>query len=163
MVKVFIGLGSNLGDRKKNIDNSIRLLHDPGGNNNIEILDRASYYETEPVGPIQPWFINTAIKIETSLSPEEILSKCKEVERRIGRVDSFRWGPRLVDLDLLLFEDRVLSSERLEIPHPQMEKREFVLRPLIELEPELIHPELNIPLKELLTKTEEDKKVIKLQ
>ncbi len=163
MVKVFIGLGSNLGDRKKNIDNSIRLLHDPGGNNNIEILDRASYYETEPVGPIQPWFINTAIKIETSLSPEEILSKCKEVERRIGRVDSFRWGPRLVDLDLLLFGDRVVNTEQLVLPHPQLEERKFVLLPLIELEAQLTHPGLGIPLENLLPKTEGDKKVVKLQ
>jgi len=161
MVKVFIGLGSNLGDRKKNIDNSIRLLHDPG--NNVEILDRASYYETEPVGPIQPWFINTAIKIETSLSPEEILSKCKEVERRIGRVDSFRWGPRLVDLDLLLFGDRVVKTEQLVLPHPQLEERKFVLLPLIELEAQLTHPVLGTPLENLLPKTEGDKKVVKLQ
>ncbi len=160
MERAFIGLGSNLGDRKKNIENSVDLLV---GTKKANLLKRASYYETEPIGPNQPWFINTAIKVETSLSPEGLLDRCKEVEGRIGRFDTTHWGPRLVDLDLLLFEDRVLSSERLEIPHPQMEKREFVLRPLIELEPELIHPELNIPLKELLTKTEEDKKVIKLK
>jgi len=160
MERAFIGLGSNLGDRKKNIENSVDLLV---GTKKANLLKRAAYYETEPIGPNQPWFINTAIKIETSLSPEALLNRCKEVERRIGRFDTTHWGPRLVDLDLLLFGDRVLSSEKLDIPHPQMETREFVLRPLIELEPELIHPELDIPLKELLTKTEEDKKVIKLQ
>jgi len=159
MERVFIGLGSNLGDRKKNIENSVDLLV---GTKKTNLLKRASYYETEPIGPNQPWFINTAIKVETSLSPEGLLDSCKEVERRIGRFDTSHWGPRLVDLDLLLFGDRVLNNGRLEIPHPQMEKREFVLRPLIELEPELIHPELDFPLKGLLTKTEEDKKVIKL-
>jgi len=159
MERVFIGLGSNLGDRKKNIENSVDLLV---GTKKTNLLKRASYYETEPVGPNQPWFINTAIKVETNLSPEGLLDSCKAVERRIGRFDTTHWGPRLVDLDLLLFGDRVLNTERLEVPHPQMEKREFVLRPVIELEPELIHPELDLPLKELLTKTEGDKKVIKL-
>lgn len=160
MEKAFIGLGSNLGVRKKNIESSVELFV---GDKRIHLLKRASYYETEPVGPNQPWFINTAIKVETSFSPEGLLDRCKEVERRIGRFDTSHWGPRLVDLDLLLFGDRVLNTERLEIPHPQMEKREFVLRPLIELEPKLTHPELGTPLKELLTKTDEDKKVIKLQ
>ncbi|MCF7876509.1 2-amino-4-hydroxy-6-hydroxymethyldihydropteridine diphosphokinase [Candidatus Bipolaricaulota bacterium] len=160
MVKAFIGLGSKLGDRKENIDNSIRLLTSLDG---ITLLSRASNFETEPVGPIQPWFINTAIKIETDLAPEELLSKCKEVERRIGRVDSLRWGPRLVDLDLLLFGERVIQTDRLALPHPEMEERKFVLIPLIELESELIHPELEIPLKKILPKTDEDKKVVKLQ
>ncbi len=160
MEKVFIGLGSNLGDREKNIGNSIDLFV---GTGKINLLKRASHYETEPIGPNQPWFINTAIEVETSFTPEALLDRCKEVERKIGRVDTLHWGPRLVDLDLLLFGDRVLNTGKLEIPHPGMEKREFVLQPLLELEPELIHPELNTPLKELLTKTEEDKKVIKLQ
>lgn len=160
MEKVFIGLGSNLGNRKKNIENSVDLFV---GAKRINLLKRASYYETEPVGPNQPWFINTAIEVETSFTPEALLDRCKEVERKIGRVDTLHWGPRLVDLDLLLFGDRTLNTERLEIPHPQMEKREFVLRPLIELEPKLTHPELGTPLKALLTKTDEDKKVIKLK
>ena len=160
MVEAFIGLGSNLGNREENIDNSIRLLSRMEG---IELLGRASNYETEPVGPVQPWFINTAIKIKTTYSPEDILSRCKEVERRIGRVDSLKWGPRLVDLDLLLVKGCILDDKELKLPHPQMEKRRFVLLPLLELEPDLVHPELNTPLKELLPKTEKGKKVIKLQ
>ena len=159
MVEAFVGLGSNLGNRKKNIDNSLRLL---ARRANLEVITRASNYETEPVGPIQPWFINTAIKIETSLSPEELLTVCKEVERRIGRVDSLKWGPRLVDLDLLLVDEYVIDKEKLKLPHPQMGERRFVLLPLLELEPNLVHPKLGTPLKELLPKLEEDKKVIKL-
>ncbi len=160
MVEVFLGLGSNLGDRSKNVDNSIHLLQEMEG---VELKERASNYETEPVGPPQPWFINTAVKLETTFSPELTLTKCKEVERRIGRVDSGKWGPRLVDLDLLLVGNLVLETEKITLPHPQMEKRRFVLLPLLELEPNLVHPKLQVPLKELLPKTEEDKKVIKLQ
>jgi 2-amino-4-hydroxy-6-hydroxymethyldihydropteridine diphosphokinase len=160
MVEAFVGLGSNLGERKKNIENAIRLLTETG---EVDLLDRASYYETEPVGPVQPWFINTAIKIETSATPEELLGLCKDVERRIGRVDSFHWGPRLVDLDLLLVKGQVVDEERLKLPHPQMENRRFVLLPMVELEPDMVHPTLKIPLEKLLTDTEEDKKVIKIQ
>lgn len=160
MEEAFIGLGSNLGNRKKNINNSLRLLTEREG---IEFVARASNYETEPVGPIQPWFINTAVKIETTSSPEEILAGCKEVEKRIGRVDSLKWGPRLVDLDLLLVNGYVLEERELKLPHPQLEERRFVLLPLLELEPDLVHPKLRTPLKELLPKLEEDKKVIKLQ
>jgi len=160
MVEAFVGLGSNLGNRKKNINNSLRLLVQ---REDIDIIARASFYETEPVGPIQPWFINTAVKIETTSSPENILRACKEVEKRIGRVDSLKWGPRLVDLDLLLVNGYVLDRQKLTLPHPQMEERRFVLLPLLELEPDLVHPGLGAPLQELLLQTEEDKKVIKLQ
>lgn len=160
MVKAFIGLGSNLGDRKKNIENSIGLLTLMEG---IDLLKQASYYETEPVGPVQPWFINSAIKIESSLSPEGILTKCKEVEAKIGRVDSLKRGPRLVDLDLLMVEDQILEKEKLTLPHPQLAQRRFVLLPLLEIEPNLVHPKRKVPLKELLTETEKDKKVIKLR
>jgi 2-amino-4-hydroxy-6-hydroxymethyldihydropteridine diphosphokinase len=160
MVKAFVGLGSNLGKRKKNIDNSIRLLAQKRG---VELIERASYYETEPVGPVQPWFINTAIRIETDSSPKEILATCKEIEKRIGRVDSLKWGPRLVDLDLLLVNECVIKENNLILPHPQMENRRFVLLPLLELDPDLVHPNLNVPLQELLPQTDEDKKVIKLQ
>ncbi|MBS3736069.1 MAG: 2-amino-4-hydroxy-6-hydroxymethyldihydropteridine diphosphokinase [Candidatus Bipolaricaulota bacterium] len=160
MVQAFIGLGSNLGNRKKNIDNSLRLLVD---REDVDLISRASDYETEPVGPTQPWFINTAVKIETPSSPEEILEKCKEIEERIGRVDSLKWGPRLVDLDLLLVDKYVLEERKLTLPHPKLEERRFVLLPLLELEPDLVHPELQTPLKDLLPKLEEDKKVIKLE
>lgn len=160
MVKAFIGLGSNLGKRKKNIENAIGLLSSMEG---IDLLSQASYYETEPVGPIQPWFINSVITIQSTLPPEGILAKCKEVEVRIGRVDSLKWGPRLVDLDLLLVEDQIVDTGKLKLPHPQLAQRRFVLLPLLELQPNLVHPELQVPLRELLPETEEDKKVIKLQ
>lgn len=158
MERAFLGLGSNLGDRKANVDNSIELFtRQP----EVNLLEKASNYETEPVGPVQPWFINTAIEIETSLSPEGLLDWSKEVEKRIGRIESIHWGPRLVDLDLLLYDELVTDTEVLRLPHPEMAKRRFVLLPLIELEADLVHPELGTPLKELLTKTEENKKVIK--
>ena len=160
MVHAYIGLGSNLGDRKKNIDNSIRLL---GKFKGIEVDKRASFYETEPVGPTQPWFINTAVEIETGLPVDRILELCKEVERRIGRVDSLEWGPRLVDLDILLVGNRVVKGSDLQVPHPEIANRAFVILPLLELDPDLVHPKLNMPIKKLLDETERNKKVMRLQ
>lgn len=159
MVDVYIGLGSNLGERRKNIDNSIDLL---AQRESVKLDERASFYETEPVGPIQPWFINTAIRVKTDLDGPKLLSLCKEVERRIGRVDSLTWGPRLVDLDILLIGNSILRDESLEVPHPEIQNRRFVILPLLELNPELIHPDLNVPIRQLLDEADKDKKVIKL-
>ncbi len=160
MVDVYIGIGSNLGKRRQNIVNSIALLSRIG---DLEVVDRASFYETEPVGPVQPWFINTAIRIKTDLEGQKILTLCKEVEKRIGRVDSLTWGPRLVDLDILLVGNSKIHEDRLDVPHPEIQNRRFVLLPLLEINSELIHPELGLPIQKLLDDTDSEKKVIKIQ
>lgn len=159
MVDAYIGLGSNLGKRRNNIDNSISLLARIG---DLKVVDKASFYETEPVGPVQPWFVNTAIRIETDLEGQRILSLCKEVEKRIGRIDSLNWGPRLVDLDILLVGSEITHVDSLDVPHPEIQNRRFVLLPLVEINPDLVHPELNIPIEQLLDEAESDKKVIKI-
>ncbi|MBS3812541.1 2-amino-4-hydroxy-6-hydroxymethyldihydropteridine diphosphokinase [Candidatus Bipolaricaulota bacterium] len=159
MVDAYIGLGSNLGKRRNNIDNSISLLARIG---DLKVVDKASFYETEPVGPVQPWFVNTAIRIETDLEGQRILSLCKEVEKRIGRIDSLNWGPRLVDLDILLVGSEITHVDSLDVPHPEIQNRRFVLLPLVEINPGLVHPELNIPIEQLLDEAESDKKVIKI-
>ncbi|MFP3953233.1 MAG: 2-amino-4-hydroxy-6-hydroxymethyldihydropteridine diphosphokinase [Candidatus Acetothermia bacterium] len=159
MVDAYIGLGSNLGKRRNNIDNSISLLARIG---DLKVVDKASFYETEPVGPVQPWFVNTAIRIETDLEGQRLLSLCKEVEKRIGRIDSLNWGPRLVDLDILLVGSEITHEDSLDVPHPEIQNRRFVLLPLVEINPDLVHPELNVPIEQLLDEAESDKKVIKI-
>lgn len=160
MVEIYVGIGSNLGKRRTNIDNAISLLET---RDDVKCLAKASFYETEPVGPIQPWFINTAIEIGTDLSASDFFSWCKEVEKRIGRVDSLKWGPRLVDLDILLVGNRIIHTDDLDIPHPEIQNRRFVFFPLLELNPDLRHPVKKVPIQKLLDDADREKKVIKLQ
>src|SRR6056297_45712 len=156
MVEIYVGMGSNLGKRRTNINHAIKLLESRDG---VRCLKKASFYETEPVGPIQPWFINTAIKIATGLSVLDFFPWCKEVEKRIGRVDSLTWGPRLVDLDILLVGNEIIHTDNLDIPHPEIQNRRFVLFPLLELNSELRHPVQKLPIQKLLDKTDQDKRV----
>lgn len=147
-VTAYIGLGSNLGDRNKNLDDAVRLLSGMPG---IEAVQVSSYYETEPVGyEEQGLFLNAAARIETSLSAQELLYACQDIETRLGRVRTVRWGPRTIDLDILLFGSSIIDTPELEIPHPLMHERAFVLKPLCELDPDVIHPVLKKTAKELL-------------
>jgi 2-amino-4-hydroxy-6-hydroxymethyldihydropteridine diphosphokinase len=137
-MKTFIGLGSNLGDREA----TIRLALDDLARLPESKLTRASsLYDTEPMGESrQPRFLNAVAELETELSPARLLWNLKLVEKRLGRVRTTRWGPRTIDLDLLLYGDEVVSEPGLEVPHPEMLKRSFVLVPLVELEPACVHP-----------------------
>jgi len=147
MSKVYIGIGSNLGKREENCKKAIRLLTEKG----IALTKRSSMIETQPWGVTeQPDFINMAIETETALEPEELLHLLKKIEIEAGRQPAYRWGPRAVDLDILLYDDLVLKTPELEIPHPGLEQREFVLRPLAELAPDLIHPVIQKSIKDLL-------------
>lgn len=139
MAIAYIGIGSNLGDRQENCLHAIYLLEKKG----IIIKKRSSMYETEPWGiKEQPNFINMAIEIETYLNPKELLKILKKVESEIGREESSKWGPRSIDLDILLFNDLIFIEDDLKIPHPLMHERSFVLRPLCEIAPDKIHPVL---------------------
>lgn len=161
-MRAYIGLGSNLGDREESLVRAIALL---GSSPGIEVLRRAALYETEPVGvEDQPWFLNTVVEVETALSPQELLRRLKGLEREMGRKDRGRWEPREIDLDLLLYGDLVLEEEGLVLPHPELHRRRFVLEPLCELAPELVHPRLGQPLRALLAGLDEQdrKKVIRL-
>ena len=147
MAKAYIGIGSNIGDRYDNCLKAIAFLEQRGQ----VILKRSSLYETEPWGvKDQPRFINMAIEIRTGLSPQELLSLLKKTEKDMGRVYTTRWGPRLIDLDILLYEDRIINENDLQIPHPRMHERAFVLEPLAEICPEKVHPVLLKRIDELL-------------
>lgn len=138
MEKVFVGIGSNLGEAKKQVETAISRLSKAAG---IHLVRTASLYGSKPFGPIeQNDFVNTVVEIECALEPLELLELLKQVEQELGRVRSVRWGPREIDLDILIFGTRELSSDHLSLPHPGISERAFVLVPLAELEPELILP-----------------------
>ncbi len=146
--RVYIAYGSNMGNRQGYIDKAIRLLNaDP----QIKIISRSSTIETAPYGGvIQSDFLNGVICIDTTYGPEELLTKTQSVERECDRVRSEHWGPRTLDLDILFYDDKIIDTDRLTVPHPDMHNREFVLRPLCEIAPEMIHPVMKKTVKQLL-------------
>jgi 2-amino-4-hydroxy-6-hydroxymethyldihydropteridine diphosphokinase len=134
-VTAFFGLGSNLGDRAENIKEALRRLDEIPG---IEIEKTSSMYETEPVGLVeQPDFINAVAEGKTSLSPEDLLKAVMQVEKGMGRVRTLRWGPRIIDIDILIYDDVSVNTPELVIPHPRMQERAFVMIPLCEIAPDL--------------------------
>ncbi|MBA7621400.1 Bifunctional folate synthesis protein [subsurface metagenome] len=161
MAVVYICLGSNLGRKKANIRRTIKLL---SKKKDIKILKVSSLYETEPVGYVkQDWFVNACLKAETSLSPRQLLNTLKDIEKQLKRKKAFpKWGPRTIDLDILLYDNLKLKTKDLIIPHPEMHKRAFVLIPLMELEPNLIHPTKRKSILELLANLKKSKRVRKL-
>jgi len=149
MAIAYIGIGSNLGNRQENCLRAIELLQKKG----IIVTKRSSLYETEPWGvKDQPRFINMAVEIDTSLEPKELLKILKNIEKELGREKSSKWGPRIIDLDILLFDDIILNKDNLKIPHPLMHERDFVLRPLCEIAPDIYHPLLKMRMYELMQK-----------
>lgn len=149
MGRVFIGLGSNEGERLEHLSSAIRSLHTLPG---VRVTQVATILETEPVGgPPQGPYLNTVVELETGESPEALLTALQAIERQHGRVPSGeRWGPRPLDLDLLLYDDLVMEQPALTIPHPRLHERRFVLEPLAQLAPELVHPVLRQPIAQLL-------------
>ena len=138
---MFIGVGSNEGERLQHISNAVRAV---GALTRVRLCRMATITETEPMGgPPQPPYLNTVIEIETALSPRELLTALKQIERHVGRKPSAeRWAPRPIDLDVLLYDDRVIDEPGLRIPHERMHERRFVLEPLAQLAPDVIHPVL---------------------
>ena len=136
----YLGLGSNVGERRANLEQAVRALTESG----VTVLAASSVYETEPVGLVldQADFYNAALRIETELEPEDLLDICKAVERQLGRASGGpRHGPRVIDVDLLLLDSVEYHSDRLTLPHPEVRSRRFVLVPLLELDPELSLPD----------------------
>ncbi|MSU75475.1 MAG: 2-amino-4-hydroxy-6-hydroxymethyldihydropteridine diphosphokinase [Candidatus Magasanikbacteria bacterium] len=157
MAIVYLGLGSNIGDTKKNLHAAITALEKLGSISKI-----SSLYKTEPVGFIdQPWFLNEVIELITTLSPEELLKKTQEIENSLGRERIIHWGPRTLDIDILLYDNVVLETPTLTIPHSRMHERRFVLEPLAEIAKETMHSVLNKTMSELLVNLGEGKKVEK--
>ncbi len=145
-MRVFLGLGSNLGDRLGHLRDALSELEARG----VTIVARSSVWQSAPVGPAQPDYLNAVVEVETALSPRELLAACKQLERERGRdPQGLRWGPRPLDVDLLLADVRVDEPD-LQVPHAQLANRAFVLRPLCEVcAPSRLHPVLGVTLGEL--------------
>jgi len=144
----YIALGSNMGDRKEYLDRALNMLAETPG---VEVVSVSSYLETEPVGYVdQPAFLNAAASVDTTLSAHDLLSVCLGIEDALGRVRGVRWGPRTIDLDVLMYGDEVIDTPELVVPHPLMHERRFVLEPLCEIAPEAVHPVLSRSVKQLL-------------
>lgn len=160
---VFIGFGSNLGDRVDLCDRAVTLLsllpHS-------QLLAVSSLYEAEPVpdagAPGDGWFLNGVVQIETDVAPQSLLAVCREIERSLGRDPEHRSGPRTLDLDILLYGDRVIEEQDFLVPHPRLHLRRFVLEPLAELAPTLVHPVLRQTVSHLLAQLTDNHRVLRL-
>lgn len=147
-VVAYIGLGANEGDPRRQVEEAIARL---AAADEIELVKSSSFYRNPPLGPPdQPWYVNAVIQVRTRLAPEELLRLLQRVEDDMGRVRRERWGPRIIDLDLLLYDGVILSGPDLCLPHPEMHRRSFVLVPLAEIAPQAWHPALEQTASELL-------------
>jgi 2-amino-4-hydroxy-6-hydroxymethyldihydropteridine diphosphokinase len=150
-----ISAGSNVGDRKQNLELALTSL-----GKKASVKKVSSFFETEPVGYLnQPWFLNLAIEIETLRTPSELLHLCQEIEASCGRLRTFPNAPRTLDLDILLLEDMVVNQKDLVIPHPRLWERRFVLEPLAQIAPETVHPVLKKSILTLLEECPDQSKV----
>lgn len=149
---VYLSLGSNLGDREGYLDRAVRALEEVP---RIRVVSVSRIIESEPMGEVdQPAFLNMAVGIETAYEPLELLDRLKSLERELGRTHTRRWGPREIDIDIVLWDDRMVAGGRLTVPHPEFRKRAFVLVPLAEIAPDAIDPETGKTVRELLESPE---------
>ena len=157
----FIGIGSNMGDKARRCEEAISEILKV---DNHTLLAKSSFYKTQPVGyTAQDWFVNGVIKIETDLEALDLLRALKTIENHLGRIETFRWGPRVIDLDLLIFGGTCLETPEVTIPHPRLQERQFVLVPLAEIDPDLLHPVFKKSVRRLLEDMKEDQGVEKLR
>jgi len=155
----FISVGSNIGDKRAQCESGIRKITHPRIS---QLIERSPCYRTEPVGYVeQDWFINAVIKISTRLDPYELLDQLKQIERDAGRTDTgTRFGPRCLDLDILLYGDDIVETDRLVVPHPRMHKRRFVLLPFCDIDPHIVHPVLGKTIHSLLADLPMDEQIV---
>ena len=157
----YIAVGSNRGNALENCGKAMAGMVSDGRN---RILRCSSFYLTEPVGKKnQEWFVNAVVELDTSLPPRELMAFLLSIEDKMGRIRGERWGPRIIDLDILLYDGEEFKEEGLEIPHPRLHERKFVLVPLKEIAPDLKHPVLKKTISEILAELKEGEKVIPLE
>jgi 2-amino-4-hydroxy-6-hydroxymethyldihydropteridine diphosphokinase len=157
----YIGIGSNLGDKQGNCRRAIEAL---GSDPKNRLIRCSPLYCTEPVGKTdQDWFVNGVVSLETSMDPGELLEFLLSIEKRMGRVREEKWGPRTIDLDILFYEDQILNDADLHIPHPRLQERRFVLIPLKDVAPDLVHPVLGKPVSRILAELDAEERVIPLE
>ena len=160
--RVFIGIGSNLGNRRAHYQKALaRIAALP----KTRIVKTSSLYESEPLGEAKNWYINGVIEIETAFSPPQLLHRLQEIELAMGRkrtADTKKWTSRKIDLDILLFDNQTVDSRTLKVPHPELHNRRFVLLPLCELAPHLTHPRLGVTITDLLVSLKDGKRVMLL-
>jgi 2-amino-4-hydroxy-6-hydroxymethyldihydropteridine diphosphokinase len=156
--RVYIGIGSNLGDRRAN---TLEAIDRVKGLPTTKVVRASSLYESEPLGDAKTWFVNSVIELETEIAPDPLLKKLKAIEEAMGRkrVKGKRWGSRIIDLDILLVDQEVIEKRALKVPHREMHKRRFVLLPLAELAPHVIHPQLGQSISSLLATLQDPKQV----
>lgn len=148
MARVYLALGSNLGNRLQHLRDAVQQLEQ-----NVRVSQVSAVYDTEPWGvAAQSRFLNIAVEGETALEPLALLEFLKTIEREMGRTETARYGPRVIDLDLLLYDDLIFKNDVLEIPHPRLAERRFVLVPLVEIAPDVQHPRLKQSARELLAR-----------
>ena len=158
MVTSFVGIGSNVGDRRDAVHTALELL---GRSKDITVEHVSTFYETEPVGgpPGQGMYINGVIKLATSLSPLALLQRLQAIERRLKRRRTVKDGPRIIDLDILTYGEEIVIHPRLMIPHPRLDEREFVLRGFCEIAPDFIHPHLKMSIRDIYEALQEKRPV----
>lgn len=158
-INVYLALGSNMGDRAKHLADACKRIEGEIG----KIARKSKVYETQPIGQEgQEWYYNQVIMINTTQDPRGLLELISRIERDMGRIRKEKWGPRTIDIDILLYGKRVVRDKGLEIPHPEMHKRAFVLAPLMEIAPELEHPVLKQPIDMLYMNCEDQSEVVML-
>jgi 2-amino-4-hydroxy-6-hydroxymethyldihydropteridine diphosphokinase len=156
----YIGIGSNMESPAENCLQAIERL---STHSDLTLVTRSSLYQSEPFGITdQNWFVNFVIRLTTSLSPEELLRACLSIEQAMGRARTEKWGPRFIDLDILFYDDLILKQEGLEIPHPGITERSFVLVPMNEIAPDFIHPMLKKKIETLLAEIPKPQQVNRL-
>jgi 2-amino-4-hydroxy-6-hydroxymethyldihydropteridine diphosphokinase len=156
----YIGIGSNIGDKVEQCERGVLEILKVDRH---RLLAKSSYFKTQPIGyTSQDWFINGVITIETELEASDLLRSLKAIETGLGRRETFRWGPRTLDLDILFFDRERICTEELEIPHPRLQERRFVLAPLVEIDRDFLHPVFKKTVQELLDTLGEDQGVEKL-
>ncbi len=150
MPEVYIGMGTNVGDREKNLLDALERI---GSIDEVDITGKSSVLETEPVDYLeQPHFLNQVVKIGTNLEPDKLLEKLQSIESLMGRERGVPKGPRIIDLDILLYDDRVIETDRLTVPHPEILNRSFILEHLLELDPDLVNPVTRLKYREATVK-----------